>query len=96
MEKLYWLYILASRPRGALYIGMTNDLGGRVYQPRTGTGSEHADRYRIWRLVYTESYVNVWNAIAREKQLKKWTRARKVRLIEASNARWNDLYDQLV
>ena len=96
MERLYWHYILASRPRGALYIGMTNDLGGRVWQHRTGAGSEHADRYRVWRLVYSESYVNVWDAIAREKQLKKWRRQWKIDLIEAANPTWEDLYPNVL
>jgi putative endonuclease len=96
MERLYWLHILASRPQGALYVGMTNNLGARVYQHRTGAGGEHAERYRIWRLVYAENYVNVWDAIAREKQLKKWRRQWKIDLIEAVNPAWDDLYPNVL
>jgi putative endonuclease len=95
MEKLYWVYILASRPRGALYIGITNDLGRRIHQHRTGQGSEHARRYRIWRLVYCESYRDVRDAIAREKQLKGWRRQWKIDLVEKENPDWDDLYVHL-
>ena len=92
MAKFYWVYILASRMRGALCVGMTNNLPLRIYQHRTGSGSEHAERYRIWRLVYFESYTNVWDDIAREKQLKKWRRQWKIALIEQSNPTWGDWY----
>jgi putative endonuclease len=92
MERTYWIYILASRPRGALYIGVTNNLGQRVHAHRTGTGSVHAARYRIWRLVHTERFNDVREAIAREKQLKKWRRQWKIDLIERHNPTWEDLY----
>jgi putative endonuclease len=95
MEPVFWVYILASRPYGALYVGVTNDLGRRVHQHRIGTGSEHADRYRIWRLVYAESYRDVREAIVREKQLKKWRRQWKIDLIERANPSWEDLYPVL-
>jgi putative endonuclease len=92
MAKLYWVYILASRKYGALYIGITSDPGARIYSHRIGMGSEHAARYRTFRL---ESYENVWEAIAREKQLKKWRRAWKIDLIESANPNWDDLYTHL-
>ena len=92
MGKTYWVYILASRRRGALYIGITNDPGGRIYSHRTGTGSLHAWRYRIFLLVYLESFDNVSEAITREKQLKKWRRQWKIGLIESMNPNWEDLY----
>jgi putative endonuclease len=92
MEKLYWVYILASRPNGALYIGITNDLARRVHQHRIGAGSIHARRCRIWRLVYCESYQDVREAIAREKQLKGWRRQWK---IDLDNPAWDDLYVHL-
>jgi putative endonuclease len=91
MERLYWVYILASRYQGALYIGVTGDIGARVYAHRIGKGSIHAKRYRIWRLVYAESFRDVHEAIAREKQLKKWRRQWKIDLIERSNPTWEDL-----
>ena len=92
MTRTYWVYILASRPRGALYIGMTNNPARRVDLHRTGLGSEHAARYHIYRLVFLEGYANVWDAIAREKQLKKWRRQWKIDLIEGVNPNWEDLY----
>jgi putative endonuclease len=95
MPKSYWIYILASRPGGALYIGVTNDLARRVFEHRTGFGSEHAERYRIWRLVYIETYDSIRDAIAREKQLKKWRRQWKIDLIEETNPGWDDLNQQL-
>lgn len=95
MVKLSWVYILASRPRGALYVGVTSDPGARVQSHRAGTGSVHVARYRVFRLVYLESYEDVWEAIAREKQLKKWRRAWKIDLIEGANPDWNDLYEHL-
>jgi putative endonuclease len=96
MERVYWVYILASRPRGALYVGVTNDLGRRVYEHKTGVGSEHAWHYRIWHLVHAESYRNVWDAIAREKQIKKWRRQWKIDLIETANPTWDDLCQTLL
>lgn len=95
MAKSYWIYILASRPQGALYIGVTNNLARRVFEHRTGVGSEHAERYRIWRLVYIEPHDDIRVAIAREKQLKKWRRQWKIDLIEAENPDWTDLYVRL-
>jgi putative endonuclease len=95
MAKSYWIYILASRPGGALYIGVTNNLARRVFEHRTGFGSEHAERYRIWRLVYIETYGSIRDAISREKQLKKWRRQWKIDLIEAANPSWTGLYVQL-
>jgi putative endonuclease len=92
MQKLYWVYIMASRRRGALYIGVTNHLGRRIHEHRIGIGSEHADRYRIWKLVYIESYADIREAIAREKQLKRWRRQWKFDLIERANDPWDDLY----
>jgi len=92
MGRVYWVYILASRRRGALYIGITNNPGRRVHVHRLGMGSEHATRYRIFRLVFIESYSNVREAIAREKQLKKWRRQWKIDLIESVNPNWDDLY----
>ncbi len=92
MERTYWIYILASRTRGALYLGVTNDLARRVEQHRSGQGSVHAARYRIFRLMLAEPYPDVRAAIARE--LKKWRRAWKIDLIERTNPDWEDLYDR--
>ena len=94
MERTYWVYTLASRTRGALYLGVANDLARRVKQHRSGQGSVHAARYSIFRLVLAEPYPDVRSAIAREKQLKKWRRAWKIDLIERANPDWPDFYDR--
>ena len=95
MGRDYWVYILASRKHGALYVGVTNDPGRRVHDHRAGRGSVHVAKYRIFRLVYLEHYENVWEAIAREKQVKGWRRQWKIDLIESINPDWEDLYTTL-
>jgi putative endonuclease len=89
-----WTYILASRPRGAIYIGVTRNLGRRVHDHRTGSFSSFARQYGISRLVLAERHDELTTAIAREKQLKNWRRAWKVNLIEATNPEWRDLFDE--
>jgi putative endonuclease len=90
-----WVYIMTNRPHGTLYVGVTSDLPTRAWQHRTGAVQGFTKRYGLKCLVYIEPHDTIELAIAREKQIKKWTRARKVRLIEANNPRWEDLYDQL-
>lgn len=90
MEKLYCVYILASRSR-TLYTGVTNNLLRRVSQHREGSAKGFTSRYRIHRLVHFEAYRDVRAAIAREKQIKGWGRAKKQALIEAKNPSWSDL-----
>ncbi|MCW5717234.1 MAG: GIY-YIG nuclease family protein [Bauldia sp.] len=90
MERVFWVYILASRKGGALYIGITNDLARRVLEHRSGHGGEHARRYLAWRLVHAESYPTAMDAIAREKHLKKWWRDWKIALFEKVNPDWED------
>ena len=85
----YWVYILASRSR-VPYTGMTNNLELRVAQHREGKVGFTA-KYRVHRLVYCESTNDVMAAIAREKQIKAWTRAKRVALIESVNPTWDDL-----
>jgi len=89
MNREVWVYILASRSR-ALYIGVTSDLARRMAEHRSGL-STYTARYRIDRLVHVEEYRCPREAIGREKQLKGWTRARKVALIEQGNPTWRDL-----
>ncbi|WP_262271296.1 GIY-YIG nuclease family protein [Microvirga yunnanensis] len=93
--KLYYVYILASRPGGALYVGVTNDLAPRVFEHRSGRGSGHSRRYRIDRLVYYESYPSIVDAIQRETSIKRWPRAWKTNLILGMNPTWRDLYEEL-
>jgi putative endonuclease len=87
----YYVYILASRRHGTLYIGVTNDLARRIEQHRRAKGSKFVRQYGVLRLVYVEIYETPMDAIQREKQLKKWNRDWKIRLIEEDNLEWKDL-----
>ena len=91
----YFVYMLASRKRGTLYIGVTNDLARRVSEHRAGTASGFTRKYRVHRLVYAEAFDEIEDAIRREKTMKEWQRAWKVQLVEKSNPEWDDLYDTL-
>jgi putative endonuclease len=84
------VYVLASRSQ-TLYIGVTSDLNRRLAEHRRGEGSAFARKYRVTRLVYVETYGFVGDALRREKQLKGWTRAKKLALIEGTNPDWRDL-----
>ena len=90
----YYVYILAHKPNGAIYIGVTNDLAYRVLQHRAGEGSRHTAKYRIFDLVYWEDFKYVNDAIAHEKKLKKWDRPWKDDLIRETNPDWRDLYEE--
>jgi putative endonuclease len=87
---------MSNRPDGALYVGVTADLVRRVFQHREGTGSAFVRRYGLTRLVYFERYEAILTAIAREKAIKGWNRAWKVRLITRENAAWDDLFAGIV
>jgi putative endonuclease len=95
-RRMYYVYMLASRRYGTLYIGVTNDLRNRLEQHRRGLGSKFVKQYAIHRLVYVEPYENAEDAIRREKQLKKWNRDWKIRLIEEDNLEWRDLSHLIV
>ena len=88
-----WTYILTNKPRGTLYTGVTADLPARIYQHRAGEGSSFCRRYNLTRLVLAEPHATIEEAIAREKALKEWRREWKVRLIEAANPAWDDLFE---
>jgi putative endonuclease len=92
----YAVYILASRKYGALYIGVTGNLLGRVVTHREEWLKGFTSRYHIHSLVYFEQFDAPGDAIVREKQLKKWRRAWKIDLIEKTNPEWNDLFDGIV
>ena len=83
--RTYYVYILASRRYGTLYIGVTNNVGTRLEQHRAGRGSKFVKQYEVFRLVHVEEFVSPQEAIAREKQLKEWRRDWKIRLIEEGN-----------
>jgi putative endonuclease len=87
----YWVYILASRTNGTLYIGVANNLRTRLEQHHAGLGSEFVKKYGVHRLVYVEGFTSPLDAIAREKQLKNWRRDWKIQLIEKVNPEWDDL-----
>ena len=92
---MYYVYILASRRHGTLYIGVTNDLGRRVWEHKEKLYPGFSRRYGVTRLVWYEAYERIEDAIAREKALKKWRRDWKLRLIEEMNPEWEDLYQVL-
>ena len=94
-ERTYFVYIMASRRNGTLYIGVTNNLALRAHQHRTGVGSAFTTKYGVKMLVWYEQYGDVNEAIAREKQLKTWERKWKLALIERFSRVWHDLYEQL-
>jgi putative endonuclease len=87
----YYVYILASKKNGTLYIGMTNDLETRVLQHKQKINEGFTSKYNVINLVYFENHQYVNDAIKREKQLKKWNRQWKINLIEEENKDWKDL-----
>jgi putative endonuclease len=89
----YWVYILASKPGGTLYVGVTSDRIRRVHQHKTGEGAAFTRKYGVYLLVYAEEHHDVEQAIAQEKRLKKWRRAWKLQLIQEHYRDWTDLYD---
>ena len=92
----YYVYILASKKNGTLYIGVTNNLIKRVYEHKQGLIEGFSKKYNVHRLVYYEATNDVNSAIYREKCLKKWNRAWKIRLIRENNPSWEDLYKDLL
>ena len=92
----YFVYILASKRNGALYIGVTNDLARRVFEHKQGTGSVFTTKYGVNMLVHAEELTTPQDAIRRETNLKRWPRKWKLDLIEKSNPEWIDLYEMLV
>lgn len=96
MSKQYFVYILASRRNGTLYIGVTNDLIRRVYQHKNDFVDGFTYKYGVHKLVYFEQYGDIELAIQREKRLKKWNRKWKLKLIEKENSNWKDLYEGLL
>ena len=91
----YYVYLLASERNGTLYLGVTNDLNRRIYEHKNKAVRGFSQRYGVHRLVWFEIYDDPTNAIAREKDIKKWRRAWKLRLIEQSNPQWLDLFEQI-
>jgi putative endonuclease len=94
--KQYYVYLLASKRNGTLYIGVTNDLARRVWEHRNNVVEGFTQKYNVHKLVYYEIAADIDSAITREKQMKKWRRRWKIELIEKSNSEWKDLYDSLI
>ena len=95
MNKQYWVYMLASKEDGAIYIGVTSDLIKRIYQHRNSITKGHTSKYHIRRLVYFVEFSDPENAIKHEKRLKKYSRQWKINLIEKNNPTWKDLWDDI-
>lgn len=91
-----YVYMMASERNGTLYIGVTSDLVKRVYQHKKNSVEGFTKKYNVHHLVWYETHETISHAIKREKQLKKWRRAWKLRLIEERNAEWEDFYETLV
>jgi putative endonuclease len=89
------VYILGSKKNGTLYIGVTSDLVKRIWQHKNKIVSGFTDDYEVNTLVYFEQYDDMYAALTREKQLKTWNRAWKIRLIEKTNPNWLDLYNEI-
>ena len=95
-ENRYYVYILASKRNGTLYIGVTSNLTKRIYEHKNNLIEGFTKKYNIHNLIYYEITKGVNSAIAREKQLKRWKRNWKIELIEKNNPEWKDLYFELI
>jgi putative endonuclease len=95
MTRSYFVYILASRRNGTLYVGVTNDLVRRIGEHRSKLVPGFTRKYRVDKLVYFEEYASVLEACARERALKRWDRVWKLALFEKLNPQWRDLSDEL-
>jgi putative endonuclease len=96
MAKRYFVYILTNRPRGVLYVGLTNDLARRISEHKLKLTPGFTTRYGISRSVHFEEYASILEARDRERAVKRWRRDWKIKLIEDLNADWRDLYEELV
>jgi len=95
MDKQFYVYILASKRNGTLYIEITSGLVQRIWQHKNKMVEGFTQKYNVNKLVYYEVHPNAESAITREKQMKKWRRSWKIRLIEEKNPDWKDLYDDI-
>ncbi|MEK7153390.1 MAG: GIY-YIG nuclease family protein [Patescibacteria group bacterium] len=94
MRDSYYVYILASRRNGTLYIGVTNNLERRIYEHKHHLVPGFTEKYYVDKLVYYEQTDNIHSAIQREKRLKHWNSGWKIILIERSNPEWKDLFEE--
>lgn len=96
MPKSFYIYILTNKPNGTLYIGVTSNLIKRVFEHKDHLADGFTKQYSIDKLIYFEEHKDIKQAIIREKQIKKWNRSWKIRLIEKLNPNWTDLYTEIV
>jgi putative endonuclease len=96
MYKQYYLYILANKKNGTLYVGVTANLIKRVFEHKSNVIEGFTKKYNIHMLIYYEIYGDINEAIKREKNIKKWKRFWKIKLINTKNSEWKDLYDNIV
>ena len=96
MDRRFYVYILASRKYGTIYVGVTNDIVRRVYEHREKLVPGFTKEYGVAKLIYYEIYDDPESAIVREKRIKRWKRDWKIELIERDNPNWDDLYPALV
>ena len=95
MEKLSYVYILASKKNGTLYVGVTSDIVRRIWEHRNHVVPGFTKQYNVTKLVYYEEHGDIYEAITREKRIKKWFREWKIELIESLNPSWDDLYEKI-
>ncbi len=91
-----WVYIVTNKPQGVLYIGVTSDLEGRIWEHRNGIHRGFTSHYNCSRLVWYEDYDDITDAIHREKRLKAWNRVWKIKLVEEMNPGWGDLFETIM
>ena len=94
--KYFYVYVLASKQNGTIYIGVTSDLVKRVWEHKNNVVGGFIKKYVVHNLVYYETFEDIEEAIKREKQLKKWNRKWKLELIEKDNSEWKDLYEEII
>lgn len=92
----YFVYILTNKRNGTLYTGVTNDLIRRVYEHKTNSIEGFSKKYSTHTLIYYEEFSDINTALGREKQLKKWKRLWKLKLIESLNPNWDDFYEKII
>jgi len=93
LMRKYFVYILASKENGTLYIGVTNDIEKRIWEHKNNIIPGFTQTYKVHKLVHVEEFTRINDAILREKHLKKWKREWKIELIEESNPNWNDIFE---
>ena len=92
----YFVYILTNKSNSVMYIGVTNDLCRRIYEHKNKLVEGFTNRYNVYKLVYVEEYSDINDALAREKQLKRWVRSKKNALVETINPNWDDMGEHLI